>query len=68
MEALDNSRVWPEQRLLLEQVTYISSVSGGSIASSFFVARKPSKAVPMLAPDGAMIREYQECFSRFKRT
>jgi len=66
MEALGKIRIGPEQRSLLEQVSYISSVSGGSMASSYYVTRKPSKAVPMLTPDGVMTREYQEFFSRFK--
>lgn len=66
MEALGKIRVGPEQRSLLEQVSYISSVSGGSMASSYFVVRKPSKAVPVLTSDGAMTPEYQEFFHRFK--
>jgi predicted acylesterase/phospholipase RssA len=66
MEALAKIRVGPEQRSLLEQVSYISSVSGGSMASSYFVARKPSKAVPVLMPDGTMTKEYQDFFSGFK--
>ena len=65
-EALSKIRVGPEQRSLLEQVSYISSVSGGSMASSYFVARKPGRTVPMLAPDGAVTQEYQDFFSRFK--
>ncbi|HKE61685.1 MAG TPA: patatin-like phospholipase family protein [Nitrospira sp.] len=66
MEALAKIRVGPEQRSLLEQVSYISSVSGGSMASSYFVARKPSHAVPILAPDGKITKEYQDFFNRFK--
>jgi hypothetical protein len=66
MEALAKIRVGPEQRSLLDQVSYISSVSGGSMASSYFVARKPSRAVPVLAQDGTMAREYQEFFHHFK--
>jgi predicted acylesterase/phospholipase RssA len=65
-EALAKLRVGPEQRSLLEQVSYISSVSGGSMASGYFAVRKPSQAVPVLAADGAMTPEYQEFFSRFK--
>jgi predicted acylesterase/phospholipase RssA len=68
MEALGKIRVGPEQRSLLEQVSYISSVSGGSMASSYFVTQKPSHAVPVLTPDGAMTPEYQEVFSRFKES
>jgi len=66
MEALGKIRVGPEQRSLLEQLSYISSVSGGSMASSYFVTRKPSHAVPVLTPDGTMTPEYEEFFRRFK--
>src|SRR4029079_8069743 len=65
-EALNKIRVGPEQRSLLEQVSFISSVSGGSMASSYFVARKPAHAVSVLGSDGAMTQEYQEFFTRFK--
>jgi predicted acylesterase/phospholipase RssA len=66
MEALAKIRVGPEQRSLLEQVSYISSVSGGSMASGYYVVRKPTRAVPMLTQDGALTKEYQEFFARFK--
>jgi predicted acylesterase/phospholipase RssA len=65
-EALSKIRVGSEQRSLLEQVSYISSVSGGSMASSYFVARKPGKTVPMLTSEGAVTQEYQNFFTRFK--
>lgn len=65
-EALSKIRVGPEKRSLLEQVSYISSVSGGSMASSYFVARKPGHAVPILGPEGALTQEYQDFFNRFK--
>ncbi|HKT33515.1 MAG TPA: patatin-like phospholipase family protein [Nitrospira sp.] len=65
-EALSKIRVGPEQHSLLEQVSYISSVSGGSMASSYFVARKPGKTVPVLTSEGAVSPEYNEFFSRFK--
>lgn len=65
-EALSKIRMGRDQRSLLEQVSYISSVSGGSMASSYFVARKPDKPVPMLTPEGALTPQYAEFFSRFK--
>ena len=65
-EALGKIRTGPDQQSLLEQVSYISSVSGGSMASSYFVARKPGKAVPVLTPGGAATEEYQRFFQRFK--
>ena len=65
-EALSKIRMGADQRSLLEQVSYISSVSGGSMASSYFVARKPDKSVPILTPEGAVTPQYGEFFSRFK--
>ena len=65
-EALSKIRMAPDRRSLLEQVSYISSVSGGSMASSYFVARKPGKSVPVLTPEGALTPEYGEFFTRFK--
>ena len=65
-EALSKIRVGADQRSLLEQVSYISSVSGGSMASSYFVARKPGKSVPVLTPAGALTPEYGEFFARYK--
>ena len=65
-EALSKIRVGPEKRSLLEQVSYISSVSGGSMASSYFVARKPTHAVPILGPEGTLTQDYQNFFNRFK--
>jgi len=65
-EALSKIRVGPDHRSLLEQVSYISSVSGGSMASSYFVARKPKRSVPVLTPEGASTPEYEDFFNRFK--
>ena len=65
-EALAKIRTGPDQQSLLDQVSYISSVSGGSMASSYFVARKPGKTVPVLTSGGAVTPEYTEFFSRFK--
>ena len=65
-EALSKIRMGPDQRSLLEQVSYISSVSGGSMASSYFVARKPGKSVPVLTSNGAFTPEYEDFFTRFK--
>src|SRR6185436_13482554 len=62
-EALSKIRVGPDHRSLLEQVSYISSVSGGSMASSYFVARKPGKTVPVLTSEGTVTPEYAEFFN-----
>jgi predicted acylesterase/phospholipase RssA len=66
-EALSQLRVGPEQRSLLEQVSYISSVSGGSLASAYYNVKKPLREVPMLMPDGQLTAEYKEFFAGFKK-
>ena len=50
------------KRSALEQVQYISSVSGGSLAAGYFVARKPPKLEPVLA--GAALSPAYAAFFR----
>ena len=66
MEALAKLRVGPEHRSLLEHVGYISSVSGGSLASAYFAVRKPTHETPVLTQDGKMTEEYNTFFTDFK--
>ncbi len=67
-EALGHVRVGPENHSLLEQVSHISSVSGGSLASAYYVVEKPAREVPILTPDGQLTEAYQAFFARFKET
>jgi predicted acylesterase/phospholipase RssA len=67
-EALGHVRVGPGNRSLLEQVSHISSVSGGSLASAYYVVEKPAREVPILTPDGQLTEAYQAFFARFKET
>jgi predicted acylesterase/phospholipase RssA len=67
LEALAKLGVGNERRSLLEQVSYMSSVSGGSLASAYFVVRKPTHEIPVLTPDGEMTGEYREFFTNFKK-
>ena len=53
---------------LLEDVSVISSVSGGSMATSYFAAVKPRKDVPMLTASGELSAEYQTFFAKYKET
>ena len=46
----------------------ISSVSGGSMATSYFAALKPRKDVPMLTASGDLSTEYQTFFAQYKKT
>src|SRR5262249_42453773 len=53
------------ERSVLERVQYISSVSGGSLATAYYAARKPPGADPMLAA-GALSPAYAEFFKDYK--
>ncbi|MGE3151649.1 MAG: patatin-like phospholipase family protein [Nitrospiraceae bacterium] len=65
-ETLSQLRVGPEQHSLLEQVSYISSVSGGSLASAYYNVLKPPRKVPMLTSDGQLTEAYKDFFAEFK--
>lgn len=67
-EALGHLRVGSGNRSLLEQVSHISSVSGGSLASAYYVVHKPLREVPVLTSDGNLTEEYQAFFAGFKET
>ncbi|HEX4969262.1 MAG TPA: patatin-like phospholipase family protein [Nitrospiraceae bacterium] len=68
LEALAKLQVGPPAHSLLEDVSVISSVSGGSMATSYFAAVKPRKDVPMLTPSGELSAEYQTFFAQYKET
>ncbi len=64
LEALGRVRA-PGGGSVLEQVAYLSSVSGGSIAAAYFATHKPPRETPVLTPEGALTAEYQAFFARF---
>jgi predicted acylesterase/phospholipase RssA len=66
MEALGRVRAGPDQQSLLEQVSYVSSVSGGSMASAYYVLKKPSRATRVLTENGDVSEEYRRFFAGFK--
>ncbi|WP_455376886.1 patatin-like phospholipase family protein [Petrachloros mirabilis] len=66
LEALAPLKVNGMGRGLLEQVSYISSVSGGSLASAYYVLKKPLRDVPMLDEQGELSQAYWEFFHGFK--
>ena len=65
-ESLAKLRVGADQKGLLDQVSYISSVSGGSLASAYYVLKKPSRDVTMLDQQGELTQGYREFFAGFK--
>ena len=67
LEALARIRVKDAggERSVLEKVQYMSSVSGGSLATGYFAARKPPRSVPVLGPQG-LSPAYEEFFKDYK--
>lgn len=67
LEALARVRVKDAggERSVLEKVQYISSVSGGSLATGYFAARKPARSEPVLAPRG-LSPAYERFFADYK--
>jgi hypothetical protein len=45
----------PKGRSVLEQVSYTSSVSGGSLATAYYDLHKPLHGTPVLGPDGTQV-------------
>jgi len=68
LEALARLQVGAPAHSLLEDVSMISSVSGGSMATSYYAAVKPKKDVPMLTASGELSVEYQTFFGQYKET
>jgi predicted acylesterase/phospholipase RssA len=67
LEALAKLQIRPAHSLL-EDVSMISSVSGGSMATSYFASVKPTKGVPMLTAAGELSPEYKAFFAEYKDT
>src|SRR5512139_3765085 len=65
LEALAQVRA-PGGGSVLDQVTYLSSVSGGSVAASYYAMKKPSKETAVLGPDGALTDDYKTFFTDYK--
>lgn len=68
LEALARLPVGTPTHSLIEDVSMISSVSGGSMATSYFAAQKPPREVPVLTPTGELSQEYQTFFADYKST
>jgi predicted acylesterase/phospholipase RssA len=58
-------RLGTEQRSVLETVSYMSSVSGGSLATAYYVTNKPPRTESMLG-EGGLSPRYREFFSGYK--
>jgi hypothetical protein len=65
LEALGRLRA-PGGGPVLEQVTYLSSVSGGSVAAAYYASQKPTREIPVLTPEGALTADYQTFFTEYQ--
>ena len=68
LEALAKLQVGQPAHSLLEDVSLISSVSGGSMATSYYASGKPRKDVAILTAAGELSTEYQTFFAQYKKT
>lgn len=50
---------------LIEYVNYISSVSGGSLATAYYGINKPDRSVPVVQ-GGGLSQQYEDFFRRFR--
>lgn len=67
LEALANVRFMEggQERSVLEAVTHMSSVSGGSLATAYYAVKKPAKTEAIFAGQ-QLSPAYQQFFARFK--
>jgi len=65
LEALARLR-GPDGASVLDQVSYLSSVSGGSLTASYYALHKPPRGTAILGPGGALTDDYRTFFAGFK--
>jgi hypothetical protein len=67
LEALANVRFMEagQERSVLEAVSHMSSVSGGSLATAYYAVKKPAKTEPLFAGP-QLSPAYRQFFARFK--
>lgn len=68
IKALAKLRDEETGRSVMEQVSHISSVSGGGLAASYFAMKKPEQSVPMLSSDGSFTPQYNTFFTEYMNT
>ena len=65
LEALADLRA-ADGASVLGKVSHLSSVSGGSLAASYYALKKPGREVPILNPDGSMSDAYRAFFTQYR--
>ena len=51
---------------VLEKVSHLSSVSGGSLAATYYALKKPGRDVKMLNGDGTLSETYRAFFAQYR--
>jgi len=51
---------------LIDRIAHVSSVSGGSLAASYYALKKPGRDVKVLGADGALTPEYRAFFDQYR--
>lgn len=67
LEALGRMRV-PDGTSVLERIGYVSSVSGGSLAASYYAKHKPGREIPALTSAGSYTTEYEAFFRQYRQS
>ena len=51
---------------VIDKISHLSSVSGGSLSASYYVLKKPGRDVPVLKPDGSLSDAYRAFFDQYR--
>jgi patatin-like phospholipase/acyl hydrolase len=65
LEALARIQM-PSGASLIDQISHLSSVSGGSIAAAYYALKKPGREVKVLTADVTLSEAYRAFFERYR--
>jgi hypothetical protein len=51
---------------VIQKISHLSSVSGGSLAASYYALKKPGREVEVLNPDGTLSDPYRAFFNQYR--
>jgi predicted acylesterase/phospholipase RssA len=56
----------PDGRSLIDKISHVSSVSGGSLAATYYALKKPRRDVAVLDADGTLSEAYRTFFGQYR--
>src|SRR5262247_1619945 len=65
LEALAGLRT-TDGKSVIDKISHLSSVSGGSLSASYYALKKPGRDVPVLKPDGTLSDAYRAFFEQYR--